>query len=103
MVHCLELQKMGAQIKFDISRAQITGVSELYGAHVIASDIRASAALVLAGLAAHGLTTISGVHHFRRGYDQLDAKLRALGASVNIIQADHVNLAISKKSLLDNI
>ena len=103
MVHCLELQKMGAQIKFDISRAQITGVNELYGAHVIASDIRASAALVLAGLAAHGLTTISGVHHFRRGYDQLDAKLRALGASVNIIQTDHVNLVVSKKVLLDNV
>lgn len=103
LVHCLELQKMGAQIKFDANRAQVTGVNQLYGAHVIASDIRASAALVLAGLAAHGQTTISGVDHFRRGYDGFDAKLRNLGASVNIVQLNSFNQASNKKNLLDAI
>ncbi len=103
LVHCLELQKMGAQIKFDTARAQITGVNQLYGAHVIASDIRASAALVLAGLAAQGQTTISGVDHFRRGYDGFDVKLRALGAAVNIVQVGNFNLAGNKKNLIDSI
>lgn len=103
LVHCLELQKMGAQIKFDASRAQITGVNQLYGAHVIASDIRASAALVLAGLAAQGQTTISGVDHFRRGYDGFDIKMRNLGASVNIVPVGNFNLVSNKKNLLDSI
>ena len=88
LVHTSELQKMGAQIKVDGNRAQITGVSELYGAEVIATDIRASAALVLAGLAAQGRTVISGVHHFRRGYDNLDQKLTKLGARISTVKAD---------------
>jgi UDP-N-acetylglucosamine 1-carboxyvinyltransferase len=99
LIHILELQKMGAQIKLVGNRAHITGVSELYGADVIASDIRAAAALVIAGLAAQGKTMISGVHHFKRGYDKFDKKLLSLGAKISLIQSDTVNLQRSKQGL----
>ncbi len=82
LVHIRELQKMGAQIVVKNNTAQITGVQELYGASVIASDIRASCALVLAGLAAKGTTTMSAIHHWRRGYDALEQKLAKLGARI---------------------
>ena len=68
---------MGALIKVDGTKATIIGVKELYGTEVIATDIRASCALVLAGLAANGKTIIKGIHHFKRGYDKLDNKLTA--------------------------
>ena len=103
LVHSLELQKMSAQIKLEGSRALITGVNELYGTDVIATDIRASAALVIAGLVAHGRTVISGVHHFKRGYDGLDEKLRKLGAKINIIQTSSLTVAPCNKSLIDRI
>lgn len=99
LVHSLELQKMGAQIKLEGSRAFVTGVNELYGADVIASDIRASAALVLAGLVAQGRTVISGVHHFRRGYEGFDEKLRKLGAKINIVQTNNLKTLQSKQRL----
>jgi UDP-N-acetylglucosamine 1-carboxyvinyltransferase len=57
-------------------------VENLYGSTVIATDIRASCALVLAGLAAQGTTTITGVHHWKRGYDGLERKLNGLGAKI---------------------
>lgn len=101
LVHSLELQKMGAQIKLESNRAIVTGVTELYGADVIATDIRASAALVIAGLVAHGHTVISGVHHFRRGYDGFDLKLRSLGAKISIMQ-DHGLKRIEHKLNLEN-
>lgn len=82
LVHVRELQKMGAQIVVKHNTAQVTGVDELYGAQVIASDIRASCALVLAGLAATGTTIMSAVHHWRRGYDALELKLGLLGARI---------------------
>lgn len=85
MMHVSELQKMGAQIMLDRTVATIRGVDQLYGSDVIASDIRASCALVLAGLAAQGTTRVTGIHHWRRGYDSLDRKLRALGCSIEII------------------
>jgi len=84
LVHTRELQKMGAQIVCKRSKAMVTGVEELYGAYVIASDIRASSALVLAALAARGCTTMTGLHHWRRGYDQLEQKLRDLGAHISV-------------------
>lgn len=91
LVHVRELQKMGAQISVDGPLiATIKGVEHLYGAQVIAPDLRASAALVLAGLAAQGQTIVSGVHHFRRGYAGLDEKLRALGARVSIVTEDQI-------------
>ena len=82
LLHVPQLQKMGAQIKVDHDTAIITGVEKLYGASVIATDIRASCALVLAGFVAEGQTVMTGVHHFRRGYDSLDKKLQKIGASI---------------------
>lgn len=84
LMHAKELAKMGAQIDIDHDTALIRGVERLYGEHVIASDIRASCALVLAGLVAEGCTTISGVHHWKRGYQGLEDKLRALGANITL-------------------
>lgn len=82
LVHVHELRKMGAQINLDGNRASIIGVDELFGADVIASDIRASCALVLAGLVSQGKTIISGVQHWRRGYDALEKKLHQCGANI---------------------
>ena len=84
LLHVRELQKMGAQITLDGSYAHITGVEELYGAHVIASDIRASCALVLAALVANGTTIMTGIHHWQRGYESLEKKLAQLGAAITL-------------------
>ncbi len=86
LMHVKELEKMGAQIKTENSKATVSGVDQLYGTHVIASDIRASAALVLAGLAAEGKTEILGIHHWRRGYDKLEDKLQKLGAKIKVVE-----------------
>ena len=82
LMHSVELQKMGAQIKTYGTKAIVNGVEELYGTEVIATDIRASCALVIAGLAAKGETKVMGIHHWQRGYDKLDEKLKNLGAEV---------------------
>ena len=82
LVHARELQKMGAQITVEHNKATIIGVDELYGTQVIATDIRASCALVIAGLAAKGITTMAGIHHWQRGYEALDKKLACLGAKI---------------------
>lgn len=87
-LHIRELQKMGAQITFDGDRAEITGVDTLYGASIIASDIRASCALVLAGLAAKGTTIMTGLHHWRRGYEALETKLANIGAQITLKAGD---------------
>lgn len=87
LVHVRELEKMGAQITIHGTTATITGVEELYGTSVIAPDIRGSAALIIAGLAARGTTTMTGIHHVRRGYDHIDAKLRALGGRITVMPA----------------
>lgn len=81
-MHVSELLRMGADIRRDGDCAIITGVPHLSGADVMASDLRASAALVLAGLAARGQTTIHRMYHLDRGYEQLETKLRWLGADV---------------------
>jgi UDP-N-acetylglucosamine 1-carboxyvinyltransferase len=81
-LHIAELSRMGAQIEQRNSRALITGVKRLSGASVTASDLRASAALVLAALAAEGPTTVRQIHHLDRGYQRLDQKLGQLGASI---------------------
>jgi len=83
LLHVRELQKMGAQIKVNHNTAIITGVEELYGTSVIATDIRASCALILAGFVAEGKTIMSGVHHFRRGYEFMEKKLAKLGATID--------------------
>lgn len=78
--HVAELCRMGANIRTRGNVAIITGVEKLSGAPVMATDLRASAALVLAGLAAEGETQLRGLHHLDRGYDRLEEKLRNLGA-----------------------
>ncbi len=85
MSHAYELNKMGASIAVEYDFARICGVEKLQGADVKATDIRACAALVLAGLAAEGTTRISGVHHLLRGYQGLDRKLRSIGGDVVIV------------------
>jgi UDP-N-acetylglucosamine 1-carboxyvinyltransferase len=87
--HVAELRRLGAHIVRSRNAATINDVAELTGAPVVASDLRASAALVLAGLAARGRTVISRVHHLERGYEQFDAKLRSLGASIQKRSALH--------------
>lgn len=81
-MHIPELNRMGAQIRREGGVAIIEGVKQLYGAPVMASDLRASAALVIAGLAAKGRTDIHRIYHLERGYEDLDKKLVGLGAKV---------------------
>ncbi len=87
-MHVSELLRMGADIRREGDSAVITGVSHLSGAHVMASDLRASAALVLAALAARGETTIHRIYHLDRGYEQLEIKLQSLGAKVSRITGE---------------
>jgi UDP-N-acetylglucosamine 1-carboxyvinyltransferase len=81
-MHVSELDRMGADVKIQGNSAVVTGVKALHGAPVMASDLRASAALVLAGLAAKGSTEISRIYHLDRGYERLEDKLSALGARI---------------------
>jgi UDP-N-acetylglucosamine 1-carboxyvinyltransferase len=81
--HVDELCRMGADIRVVGSSAFIRGVPRLYGATVEATDLRAGAALVIAGLAAHGRTTVEQVHHIDRGYDRIEQMLSGLGASIH--------------------
>ena len=73
---------MGADIRVEGHRAMVTGKEHLAGAPVMASDLRASAGLVLAGLAAEGMTEISRVYHLDRGYERLEEKLQGIGAII---------------------
>jgi UDP-N-acetylglucosamine 1-carboxyvinyltransferase len=81
-MHVPELLRMGANIRKEGPTAIVTGVKRLTGAPVMASDLRASAALVLAGLVARGQTVLQRVYHIDRGYEQIESKLRALGADI---------------------
>lgn len=81
-MHVQELQRMGADISIDGNTALVQGVAALDGATVMATDLRASASLVLAGLVARGDTTIERIYHLDRGYENLEQKLNALGANV---------------------
>lgn len=80
--HVDELIRMGADIRVDLNSALIRGVPRLYGATVEATDLRAGAALVIAGLAAHGRTVVEQVHHIDRGYDRIEKMLARLGAKI---------------------
>ena len=81
-MHVQELQRMGADIHFDVNTAFVKGVKKLSGAPVMATDLRASASLILAGLAAKGETVVSRIYHLDRGYEKLEKKLKALGADI---------------------
>ncbi|CFU04497.1 UDP-N-acetylglucosamine 1-carboxyvinyltransferase [Bordetella pertussis] len=79
-MHVQELCRLGADI--DGHTAVVRGVARLSGATVMATDLRASASLVIAGLAAEGETLVDRIYHLDRGYDRMEVKLRALGASI---------------------
>jgi len=85
-MHVAELKRMGAHMELEGAIARIEGVDQLLGAPVMASDLRASAALVLAGLKADGITEVSRVYHIDRGYEHLDEKLSELGAHIERVK-----------------
>lgn len=81
-MHVHELQRMGANIRLNGNAAMITGIEHLNGAPVMATDLRASASLILAGLAAEGETTVERIYHVDRGYERIEEKLSMLGADI---------------------
>ena len=85
-MHASELQRMGARIQVSHDKAVVEGPTKLIGARVQASDLRASASLVLAGLIAEGETTIDRVYHIDRGYEKIETKLKALGADIERVR-----------------
>lgn len=86
-MHVAEMKRMGADIELQGAMAVIKGVPQLSGAPVMASDLRASAALVLAGLQADGVTEVNRVYHIDRGYESIDEKLNELGADIERVKA----------------
>jgi UDP-N-acetylglucosamine 1-carboxyvinyltransferase len=86
-MHVSELKRMGADISLNGPTAIIKGVERISGAPVMASDLRASAALVLAGLHAEGVTEVNRVYHIDRGYESIDEKLNGLGAHIERVKA----------------
>jgi UDP-N-acetylglucosamine 1-carboxyvinyltransferase len=86
-MHAPELIRMGARIDVHGGTAKVTGVKKLKGAPVMATDLRASISLILAGLAATGETTVSRVYHLDRGYEHVVSKLRGVGADIERISS----------------
>ena len=84
-MHVNELVRLGARIQTDGKVAVVEGAPRLSGATVMATDLRASASLVIAGLVAEGVTTVDRIYHLDRGYDQMEEKLRAIGAQIERI------------------
>jgi UDP-N-acetylglucosamine 1-carboxyvinyltransferase len=84
-MHVQELQRLGADIRVEGHTAIVRGVDKLSGAPVMATDLRASASLILAGLVAEGETTIDRIYHLDRGYENIEAKLSGLGARIRRI------------------
>ena len=84
--YCTELESMGANIRINGKTALVTGVEKLFGATVCAHDLRAGAALVIAGLAAEGITYVEHIHFIERGYESLVEKLTALGANIRRLE-----------------
>jgi UDP-N-acetylglucosamine 1-carboxyvinyltransferase len=82
MMHVQELLRLGADIEVEGNTAVVKGVPRLTGANVMATDLRASACLVIAGLLAEGETTIDRIYHLDRGYERIEDKLSALGARI---------------------
>jgi UDP-N-acetylglucosamine 1-carboxyvinyltransferase len=89
-MHVQELIRLGADIDIDGHTAVVRGVSQLSGATVMATDLRASASLVIAGLAAEGLTTVERIYHLDRGYEKMEHKLRLLGAQIERVSSKGV-------------
>jgi UDP-N-acetylglucosamine 1-carboxyvinyltransferase len=85
-MHVNELVRLGANVQIDGKVALVEGVPQLSGATVMATDLRASASLVIAGLVAEGETLVDRIYHLDRGYDQMEAKLRGLGADIERVK-----------------
>jgi UDP-N-acetylglucosamine 1-carboxyvinyltransferase len=85
-MHVLELQRLGARIEIDGHTAIVRGVEHLSGATVMATDLRASASLVIAGLVAQGQTTVERIYHLDRGYQSMEKRLEALGARIERVR-----------------
>ena len=81
-MHILELNRMGCDISVKGNHAVIQGVKSIYGAQVMATDLRASASLILAGLCAEGETVVDRIYHIDRGYERIEEKLNYLGANI---------------------
>lgn len=88
LMHVSELQRLGANIKLKGNTATVYGPSQLHGADVMATDLRASSALVLAGLVAEGKTAVHRIYHLDRGYEKLEEKLKKIGASIKRLKED---------------
>ena len=87
-MHVQELNRLGAKIRTEGNTAFVTGVDKLVGAQVMATDLRASASLVIAGLAAQGETHVNRIYHLDRGYDQMEVKLAAVGADIRRVSKE---------------
>ena len=85
-MHVQELRRLGANIRIEGNTAIVQGVPRLSGATVMATDLRASAGLVIAGLAARGETTVERIYHLDRGYEQMELRLQALGAQIERVK-----------------
>jgi UDP-N-acetylglucosamine 1-carboxyvinyltransferase len=85
-MHVNELLRLGAKIEVDGHTALVQGAERLSGATVMATDLRASASLVIAGLVAEGETVVDRIYHLDRGYDRMEAKLRGLGADIERVR-----------------
>ena len=85
-MHVNELVRLGAKIDVDGHTAIVHGVPQLSGATVMATDLRASAGLVIAALVAEGTTVVDRIYHLDRGYDQMETKLRAIGADIERVR-----------------
>jgi UDP-N-acetylglucosamine 1-carboxyvinyltransferase len=86
--HVPELQRLGANITIKENAAMITGSNVLTGTKVMSTDLRASASLILAGLAAHGTTEVLRVYHIDRGYEHIEEKLKGLGAEITRVRSE---------------
>jgi len=87
MMHVQELKRLGADIEVEGNAAIVKGVAKLTGADVMATDLRASACLVIAGLVAEGQTTIDRIYHLDRGYERIEEKLSGLGARIERVKS----------------
>ncbi len=87
-MHVEQLQKMGAAIATEGNEASIAGVDSLQGATVKSTDLRAGAALILAGLVADGTTNVTDIYHIDRGYDDIVSKFKKLGANIERIEIE---------------
>ncbi len=101
-MHVNELMRLGANIAIDGHVAVVEGVPKLSGATVMATDLRASASLVIAGLVAEGQTVVDRIYHLDRGYDRIEDKLRALGADIERAGNMTITLALSKGRIFDD-